>query len=205
LKGFSIEIIQAVMDELGEKYPIMFLPGPRGEHVLATEQNVMSFSLFRTPEREDKYKWVGPISTQSVYFYKQKGNPKTYSTIDDIKGARLITVPHRGLVTDHVGALGITNVLKISSREKQFLLLFSGRAELLVNVSEFGIPYYLKQIDRPSDSLVKTQVKLLEFPLYIACSKDIPDEVIQRWQAALDRVKASPKYQEINTRYLHSH
>lgn len=203
LKGFAVEIVQAVMNELGEHYPITFVPGARGEQMLELGPNIMSFSLFRTPEREDKYKWVGPIATQSVHFYKLKNNTKSYTTVEDIKAASSISMPHRGLVAHHVDALGINNVIRFSSREKQFSFLFSGRAELVVNVPELGLPYYLKKINQPVDSLVKTQVKLLEFPLYIAGSQDIPDAVIERWQAALDRVKASPEYEMIYSKYLY--
>lgn len=202
LKGFSIEIVQAVMDELGEEYPISIYPGVRGDRMLETLPNVMYFSLFRTPEREDKFKWIGPISQEAIYFYKRKDNPHTYQTIDDIKHANNITVPYKGLIANKVDELGITNVMKLSSRDRQFSLLFSNRAELAVNTSPLGVAYYLKQIDKPVDSLVSTGVKLLEFPLYIACSKEIPDSVIERWQAALEKVKSSEKYEQIYSKYL---
>ncbi|WP_415882293.1 substrate-binding periplasmic protein [Neptuniibacter sp. QD34_54] len=202
LKGFSIEIVQAVMNELGEQYPISIYPGARGDRMLETLPNVMYFSLFRTPEREDKFKWIGPISQEAIYFYKRKDNLQTYKTIDDIKQANNITVPYKGLVANKVDELGITNVIKLSARDRQFSLLFSNRAELAVNTSPLGVAYYLKQIDKPVDSLVATGVKLLEFPLYIACSKEIPDSVIERWQAALEKVKASEKYEQIYSKYL---
>jgi len=202
LKGFSIEVVQAVMAELGEEYPIGVYPGARGDRMLDTMPNVMYFSLFRTPEREDKYKWIGPISEQAIYFYKHKDNPKTYRSIEDIKNAVKVTVPHKGLVADKVAELGIRNVIKLSSREHQFSLLFSKRAELSVNTSPLGVAYYLKQLGQPTDLLVSTDVKLLEFPLYIACSKEIPDSVIERWQAALEKVKKSEKYEQIYSKYL---
>lgn len=202
VKGFSTEIVQAIMDELGEDYPIHIYPGPRGDRMLDTEPNIMYFSIFRTPEREEKYKWIGPISDQAIYFYKHKDNPKSYKTVDDIKQASLVSVPYKGLVTDQVEAQGITNVIRLQSRERQLAMLFKGRAELAVNISPLGVAYYLKKMGEPIDSLVKTEVKLLEFPLYIACSKEIPDSVIERWQEALERVQASDNYANIYNKYL---
>lgn len=202
VKGFSTEVVQAVMDELGDHYPINIYPGPRGDRMLDTQSNIMYFSLFRTPEREDKYKWVGPISEQAVYFYKHKDNPKTYQTIDDVKQASLVSVPYKGLVTDKVEALGITNVIKPVYRDRQFAMLLEGRAELAVNASPLGVAHYLKQMGKPADALVKTQVKLLEFPLYIVASKEIPDTTIERWQRALERVQGSKQYTQIYNKYL---
>lgn len=202
IKGFSTEVVRAVLDELGDAYPIEIFPGPRSDRMLDTLPNIMYFSIFRTPEREEKYKWIGPISDQAVYFYKRTGNSKSYKDIEDIKAAS-VTVPYKGLVADSVEALGVKNVIKLASRERQFALLFNDRAELLVNTGPLGIAYYLKKMDMPADALTQTSVKLLEFPLYIACSKEIPDSVIERWQAALDRVKASNKYRTIYHKYLY--
>ena len=202
IKGFSTEVVRAVLDELGDTYPIEIFPGPRSDRMLDTLPNIMYFSIFRTPEREEKYKWIGPISDQAVYFYKRKGNPKAYRDIEDIKVAS-VTVPYKGLVADTVEMLGVTNVIKLVTREQQFALLFNNRAELLVNTGPLGVAYYLKKMDMPADALTQTPVKLLEFPLYIACSKEIPDSVIERWQVALDRVKASNKYRTIYHKYLY--
>lgn len=191
------------MDELGEQYRIAIYPGPRGDRMLDTLPNILYFTLFRTPEREHKYKWIGPISDEAIYFYKHKDNSKHYTTVEDVKKASLVTVPYKGLVADKVQEQGISNVIKLASREQQLSLLFKGRAELLVNTSPIGVAHYLKKINQPVDSLIQTQVKLLEFPLFIACSKEIPDSVIQRWQSALERVKASPKYTLIYNKYLY--
>ncbi len=202
VKGFSVEIVQAIMKELGEKHTIEVYPGARGQMMLDSMSNIMSFSLFRTPERETKYKWIGPISSESIYFYKKKDDPRKFKTLDDIKSVNRIIVPHKGLIMNHVDAHGIINISKQSKRKMQFLLLLRGKADLMINVSPIGVTYYLKKLNTPPDALTITQVKLLEFPLYIACSKGIPDSVIKKWQKALDKIKASGRYELIYNKYL---
>ncbi len=200
--GFSVEIVQAIMEELGEKHEIKVYPGARGEMMLDSMPNIMNFSLLRTPERETKYKWIGPISEEAIYFYKRKDDPREFKTLDDIKRVKTITVPHKGLVKSYVDAQGITNINALTTREAQFLHLFMGRADLSINASQIGVAYYLKKLNKPPDALVRTQVKLLEFPLYIACSKGIPDRVIKKWQRALDKIKSSGRYKQIYNKYL---
>ncbi|WP_108650855.1 substrate-binding periplasmic protein [Dongshaea marina] len=95
LKGFSVEIVRAVMKQLGEEHKIELLPGARGERLLDYEPNVMNFSLFRTREREPRYKWIGPISEESIYFYKLADNHKTYGDIQQIKKIAIAS-PTRG-------------------------------------------------------------------------------------------------------------
>ena len=54
-----------------------------------------------------------------------------------------------------------------------------------VDVSEFEAVYLLK-----------------EGELFIAFHKSTPDSLIEKYQAALDKVKAGPKYQQILDKYL---
>ncbi len=76
IKGFSTEIVQAIMKVLNLNYEIQLLPGARGEKMLEEGVRVMNFSIFRTLEREKQYKWIGPIAEDAIYFYKRKGKTK---------------------------------------------------------------------------------------------------------------------------------
>ncbi len=203
LTGFSVEIVQAIMAELGETHPITLYPGARGESMLNSLPNIMNFSLFRTPEREKHYKWIGPISKEAIYFYKNKNDTRVFKTLSDIKKVNTIAIPHKGLVFSYVGALGLTNTHTMINMPAQFRHVLLGRADLAVNATPLGVAYYLKKLKEPADALVKTQVKLLEFPLYIACSNSVPDHTINRWQKAFEKVKLSGQYQKIYNKYLH--
>ena len=203
ISGFSVEIVQAMMHQLGETHTITVYPGARGESMLDHQANIMNFSLFRTPERENRYKWIGPISQESIYFYKRKDDQRIFKSISDIKKVAKIAIPHKGLVSSYVDTLKLANIHKMPQKDAQFRHVLMGRADLLANVTPLGISYYLKQLNVDPDALLKTQLKLLEFPLYIACSKQMPDDIINRWQSALDQVKASGEFDRIYNKYLH--
>ena len=202
IKGFSVEIVQAMMAELEESHKITLYPGARGEAMLKTKDNIFSFSLFRTPERESQYKWIGPISKEALYFYKRQNDPRIFNSLEDIKKVKKISAPHKGLVLTALEDLGLSNIHKMHSLDAQFQHGIMGRSDLVVNVPTLGLTYYLKKLNEPSHALVKTQVKLLEFSLYIACSKKVPDSIIEKWQTALDKVKASGQYTKIYNKYL---
>ncbi len=77
-----------------------------------------------------------------------------------------------------------------------------GLADLSISETPLGVRYWLKNAGLSADALEQTSVKLVEFPLYIACSKDIDDKVIKQWQEALERIKASEIYAQIYNKYL---
>jgi len=201
-KGFSVEIVKAIMQELGEQHPISVYPGARAMQLLDNTENVLNFSLFRTPEREKKYKWIGPLSNESIYFYKRADDPREFKTIEDVKAVKAIATPLNGLVFSHLQAQKFTNLSKSHSTLQQLSKLLKNRVDLSISVTPLGKMHYLTKLEQPANAITNTGVKLLEFPLYIACSKELPDSVIKRWQQALDRVIESGKYAKIYDKYL---
>ncbi len=202
IKGFSAEIVQAILKELKLSYEIQILPGARGEKLLEAGSRVMNFSLFRTAERENHYKWIGPIAEDSIYFYKKKGSPLRIQTLEDAKGANRVACRHKGLVLSVLQKEGFTNLDLTTKPEGIIRKVTMGVADLSASETPLGVKYWLRTTGLPADTLERTPVKLLEFPLYIACSKDIPDQEIQQWQEALERIKITEAYTQIYNKYL---
>ena len=202
LKGFSTEIVQAILKELDAGYEIQLLPGARGEKLLDEGTHVMVFSFFRTAERENHYKWIGPIARDSVYFYKKKDNPLEIQTLEDAKNVKRVACRHKGLVLSVLEKRGFTNLDRTTKPDRIIRKVLTGIADLSVSETPLGVKYWLRKANLPTDTLAQTQVKLVDFPLYIACSKDIDDAVIQQWQEALERIKASEAYTRIYNKYL---
>lgn len=202
LTGFSVEIVQAMIRELNVDINIEYVPNARNELYLDTIPNAMSFSLFRTPSREDKYKWIGPISDEALYFYKRKESTLAVNTLDDAKEVGSISAPHQGLIFSVLEKEGFNNIDKTTIRSAIIEKLIFGRVDLSISYPRLGVIHYLKVAGYPEDIIVQTPVKLVDFPLYIACNKNISDSVIREWQNALDSIKTSGKYDQIYKKYL---
>ena len=82
LTGLSVEIVQAVQKEIGSLDTMAVYPWNRGLRLLAKSTHSALFSMARTPEREDKFKWVGPLSELRIYFFKKTGNPIDIKSMD---------------------------------------------------------------------------------------------------------------------------
>ncbi len=202
VSGFSTEIVQEIMSELNETHEIKLLPGARGDQLMESGKMVMNFSLFRTPAREKRFKFIGPIAEDAVYFYKKKGRQLSINTLDDAKKVNKVASPHKGLVYTHLVKAGFTNLDKTTKAISRIKKLLMGRTDLSVGITTLGVAYELKQLGEPMDAVTRTPVKLVEFPLYIVCTKNVSDNVIKRWQDALNRIKATGKYQTIYQRYM---
>lgn len=202
LKGFSIDIVRAIAQSLNADIDIQLMPTMRAKAWLESKRRTMLISMLRTPERETKYKWIGPLGDSSIYFYKLKGNPFEVSTLEDTKKVRSICSRQGGLTTSRLKAAGFTNLEANASDGKAvYRMLIFGRCDLAVSDSPLGVIHLLKQMNYPLDAVVQTPVKLVAAPIYIACSKDISDAEIARWQMALDKLKSSGAFQAILKKY----
>jgi polar amino acid transport system substrate-binding protein len=202
LKGFSVEIVRAIAQSLNADIDIQLMPSMRAKSSLESNPRTMLVTMLRTPERETKYKWIGPLGESSIHFYKRKGNPLEVSTLADAKKVRSVCSRRGGLTTSKLQAAGFTNIEAGASDGKAvYRMLIFGRCDLAVSDSPLGVIHLLKQINYPLDAVVQTPVKLIASPIYIACSKDIPDAEIARWQVALDHLKSSGAFQAILKKY----
>ena len=202
LKGFSVEIVRAIAQSLNADIDIQLMPTMRAKASLESKRRTMLISMLRTPERETKYKWIGPLGDSSIYFYKRKGNLLEVSTLEDTKKVRAICSRHGGVTTSKLQAAGFTNIeASASDGNAVYRMLIFGRCDLAVSDSPLGVIHLLKQMNYSLDAVVQTPVKLITSPIYIACSKDISDAEIARWQAALDKLKASGAFQAILKKY----
>lgn len=201
LKGSSVEIVQAIAKKLNADVDIQLLPNMRATAMLNKNPRTMLISMMRTPEREKKYKWIGPLDDSSIYFYKKKGNPVVVSTLADARKVGSICTRHGGLVPSMLKASGFTNLISVANDgEATYYMLIRDRCDLAISDSPMGVSYLLKKMHYPSDAIVQTAVRLVAFPIYIACSKDIPDAEIARWQMALNSLKASGAIKAIQGR-----
>jgi polar amino acid transport system substrate-binding protein len=202
VKGQSVEVVQALARALGVQVDTQLLPSMRSTVALDNQPRTMMITMLRTPEREARYKWIGPLGDSSIYFYKRKGSPLAINSLEDARKVPLICARHAGLTVSRLRAAGFAN-LDASALDGQavYRMLLFGRCDLAVSDSPLGVSHALKQMGFPPDAVVQTPAKLLSLPLFIACSKDIPDTEIARWQAALDAMKKSGAFQAIVKKY----
>ena len=200
LKGISVEVLSLVLKKLDSNISIKdikFLPWARAYKQTLHDKNGMIFSTMRTWQREKEFKWVGPISTKTVVLLAKKDKDIKLHSLKDAKKYKIgvilndigdILLEKRELDLDKVGGL---NAIKILANR--------------LNSNKIDLFAYSYQSDiQHSDILDKFKIvyKLKEDGLYFAFNKLVSDEIIQKFQNALDLVKKEPQYQKIFDKYL---
>lgn len=202
LKGFAVEIVQEMIKRVGNKNTVALVPWARGYATVEKESNTALFSMIRNKERENLFKWVGPINkTRFVLFGRADSNFKI-KTIDDAKKVKRVGC-YRGDAREKILIeKGFKNLEAISGDTpnernlkklmmKRIDLWVTSRTDLTIAAKELGI--------RPD--LFKEVVFVDEVHASIAFSKDTSDSVIKLWQKALDDLKQDGTYAKIMKKY----
>ncbi|MCP4161844.1 MAG: ABC transporter substrate-binding protein [Deltaproteobacteria bacterium] len=198
--GFATEIILKIMSDLGVNYEINQYPDARVHSMLQSHKGIMAYVLFRTTEREKKYKWIGPIATDHIHLYKRKGSKLKVNSIEDVKNSNIAAF-HRGVVFDRLKELGFKKIDKSPSVDSIFKKILFGRVNFMVGLPDLGVVHWLKLNDHPQNALLKTKVRIETYDMYIVCTKDIPDSIVNKWQKSLDKIKASGEFDRVLNSY----
>ncbi|MCP4162757.1 MAG: transporter substrate-binding domain-containing protein [Deltaproteobacteria bacterium] len=201
VEGFATDVVRLIMKKLGVNHQINFYPDARVHRMLENEKGILCFVLFRTEEREDKYKWIGPIATDHVYIYKRKESPIVINNIRDALEAPRVVSWHDGVIYSRLIEMGFNNIDMTSSLESIHLKIINKRSDLMVSMPSLSVVYWFKQNGYPIDIIEQTPVKIDTFEMYIACTKDVPDSLINEWQNVLDSIKVSGEFDELFNSY----
>ena len=200
-RAFYVELLREMMILMKHFKKIEQLPLKRGLMMVQKDINLALFNVSRTPERENKVKWVGPLLREVDYFYEMKNAPTGITSLEDAKKVRNICVLNGGVHETILRKNNFTNIHTNISYIGCFNMLKLGRVSLTPSASS-TVSEKLEQAGISSDQIRQIPVILLEAGGYIAFSKNISDEIIQQWQDAFNQIKKSGKYQEIFNQYF---
>lgn len=186
--GQSTEIVQAILQKLGIKTSIEAMPLADGLNLTQKGPEVAMFSINRTPQREELFKWVGPIGHYKQAFFIKKGSTIELNRLEDAKKVGKIGVYRGDAGNQFLTAQGFTNLDESQTDVEALKKLIDNKVQLWLGNTE-GLALTAKEAGIGPDALVALPTVVIQADLYIAFSKDIPDTIIAMWQKTLDSLK----------------
>lgn len=200
--GRSTEIVQEIMERLHVRYPIHVVPWSTGYRATLTTPGTAIYSTIRTHEREQMFKWVGPVAEIEYSYYTRSGNPHTVHTLSDLGNFGKIAVVRDDAREQYLISLNFTNILPLDDEAACIRALSSGEAEFWLGTRDMYTQNAKRTMwDNTPEFTILDLPPVIE-QVYIAFNRDIPDETIEAWQEALDEIKQDGTYDTIQTRYM---
>ncbi len=199
--GVATEIAREIMKRLQVSYDIKSLPWKRVYSYLL-EEPVMVVMCTRTTDRENLFKWAGPVVNAPLVFFARKDSKIEINSLEDAKKVDRIGLVQGYSVEKHLRKRGFTNIDAMGTSEKTNpLKLMKGRIDLWATVDLVGIYNARLQGINPEDMMI-VYVIIKDQHKYIAFSKQVPDEIVQKWQDALDEMKQDGTVEKIFDKWI---
>lgn len=170
-EGGIVQVVEAVMSNLGHQVRIRAFPWTRALKMVRTGQADAIFTAYKTPQRETFLDYCNEVLyPQSVYFYKKKGGVSVFE--GDFKALRskkigvVSTISYGRIFEQHKNDLQLDRATHLA---QSFDKLMKKRIDLIPsdrNVAE----YTLAKLGI-SNEIVRLATKLESVPSYIAFSK----------------------------------
>lgn len=207
LTGMATEVVRAVLKEAGEETRIRSMPWARAYDTALNTDNVLIYSIARTPQRESLFKWVGVIAPTRWYLFSLPGTHFDLKTLEDARQYQIATVKAdvgEQYLIDKGFAIG-RNLQSSNKYEHNYEKLKAGRVQLWIS-NELNAHYLVRQASgNPSEAAIP-QLSLDDLGgadgLCMAFSRGTPDEVVERFRQALKRVRADGRYDAIAKKWL---
>ncbi|WP_319508651.1 transporter substrate-binding domain-containing protein [uncultured Methanolobus sp.] len=191
LQGVSVDILEATTEKMGNKVSreeIRLVPWNEGYQAALTQNNTVLFSMARTSEREDLFKWAGPVYTNRKVLFARPDRVISTEDPEDLKVYRI------GVITDDVAIqylldIGVDQSQIVAESNVYTLIdaLDNGEIDLWAYPEASG-RYFSEQVTGNYNSYTVVY-ELHAQDTYYAFSKDVPDSVVQSFQQALDTVR----------------
>lgn len=197
--GLAVEVVQAVLQRLGQTLDIEFQPWARAYREARGRQPTALFSAARIPEREKLFQWVGPIVSFYSSFYGRAGAERL-RRFDDARQSADVLVVRDWYTAQQLSSEGFQNLRYVSDPAQGLRMLLAGRAALFASerISMRGA-LAAAGVDPASLEEVYT---FASSDGYIAFSLGTPKRVVMAWQREIDAMKRDGSFQAIYKRWL---
>lgn len=187
--GVTAELIRVLQARLNEPGEIELMPWARALETARNQSNIALFETARITEREQWFKWVGPLKLVQTSLY---GHASRFAANNptEVSNGSLIAC-------DYVNSLNISYLQSAGFRENHnliltnkhgecFSLFIAGKVDLII-LNEATAAQVSAQLQKSgNDSLYRINT-LRETQLFLAFSLDVSDDRIASWQQALEQ------------------
>jgi polar amino acid transport system substrate-binding protein len=200
LTGLSTEVVRELMKRTDTAGDIEITPWPEAYEALSKHANVALFSTVMTEERKGLFQWVGPLVAQDTNLYALKGSGIEIANLEQARKAGQIATVSKYYSERMLAEERFTNTESCPDRATSLRRLLDGTVAL-VAASNTEMPAALESAGASPDA-VKSVFTLSTDLVYIAFSKGVPPDLVNRWQNALDAMKRDGTFARIYARWF---
>ena len=197
IEGIAVDILRETFKRADISYSMTLrFPWERIYHLALENPGYGVFVTARVPDREKLFKWVGPLGPDDWVLLARGDSPITLTSLEQARQYRV------GAYKDDVIAVslekqGLAPVIVLRDQDNARKLQ-AGQIDLWATGDPAG-QFLARQV---GISGFKTVLRFHQAELFLALNKEVPDEVVNKLQKALDQLRAEGVVEKISAKYL---
>ncbi|QSL94336.1 ABC transporter substrate-binding protein [Ectopseudomonas toyotomiensis] len=197
IDGIAVDVVREMFKRAGVKYSLTLrFPWDRIYKLALEKPSYGVFVTARLPEREQLFKWVGPIGPDDWVLLAKGDSSINLANLDEAKQYRIGA--YKGdAISEYLVDKGVEHSTSLRDQENARKLM-AGQIDLWATGDPAG-RYLAKQ---EGISGLRTVLRFDSAELYLALNKEMPDEIVAKLQAALDQMRAEGFVDETLNNYL---
>ncbi len=206
IKGMSTEIVRATLAEAGFKPEIHVYAWARAYKMAVEYENVLIFTILRNKERENLFKWIGPVLPleKMCLFKLAERTDIRVDSLEDAKkyrtGVARNSSTHQFLIEN--GFTEQENLFPVPKQEQNIAKLFKGRIDLVTD-REITLAQKMKKMAMSIRTLDKVFVlDHWDQGFYMAFGRKTPDSVVEKVRSAFKKITADGVPDTIRKKYM---
>ncbi|NRA70298.1 MAG: transporter substrate-binding domain-containing protein [Gammaproteobacteria bacterium] len=150
--GSSTRTIHKILEHANILYQINIYPWARAYQKALKNKNTLIYTIYRTPERENKFHWIGKIfNGDQIYFYTRANSNITANSIADLVNYRFITQKYSSS-SQFVNTHKFINTRFVASFKQCVGMLLKGRGDLIMASPKY-LAEQLQLLNLPQNSV----------------------------------------------------
>ena len=197
IEGIAVDILRETFKRAGISYSMTLrFPWERIYHLALENPGYGVFVTARVPEREKLFKWVGPIGPDDWVLRARANSSIVLTSLEQARSYRIGAYKGDAIALA-LEKQGLAPVIVLRDQDNARKLL-AGQIDLWATGDPAG-QFLARQV---GISGFKTVLRFNQAELYLALNKEVPDEVVNKLQKALDELRAEGVVDKIRARYL---
>lgn len=206
MQGLSVNVLEAMHKQMGtvlDKSNIELISWSEAYSFTLENKHSMLFSTIKTPSREKLFKWVGPIADAKIGLISLKDRDITIKKDTDLNsfviGSVKNDIGETLLLERDFDRSSIDSIDGTNSLPTLFYKLERSKIDMISY--DVKVALYSAELNGYDKDEYEMVYELGSKKLYFAFNIETPDEVIVKWQKALDEIKSNGVYENIIKNY----
>ncbi|MDF2176744.1 transporter substrate-binding domain-containing protein [Aliiglaciecola sp. CAU 1673] len=201
LTGYAVELTREIQQQAGSDVPIQMLPWEAVQERMQQEPNLLAFAVVRTPEREEQFHWITPITRNMHGLFTTQARSDRMDSLQQAGKLSSIGVQGEDFRERLLKQAGLSNVVSFDDWPQAVEALAKGEIEAIF-YSAAGLDFHCHRMNLDCSQLSSIYVHE-EVATYLVLSKGPDSESLaKQWQKAAQAYKASAAFQKLANAWL---